>query len=179
MPDPSNPSPRPKVTINQWMILLAVVVGSNDLAVLLVRMILSSRVSADQLRSHTAFALFILNGFVMVYVVFYLFLDGWSKEYHHKRGLPYPPSRCIVWQGEKGLVFGLFLTLIYIAVQSDRVGAVGPGLTAFQAGPGWVMFLLSFGLSAWVMKTSAGKATEQITPVNHSSESASHPNQIP
>ena len=172
----SNPSPRPKVTIQQWMTILAVIAVANYLASQLVKLILANQLAADEVRSHTASALLAINGFVLVYVVGYLTLDWWSKVYHHERGLPDRPRRFIVWEGERGLVLGLFLIILHIGLECAQVGGP-PRPNPFLSASWWLMFGASGGLSAWIMSKRAREAAEPTRAVTEPPEGeSSHPN---
>ena len=71
-----NPFPKPKVTIKQWMIFVAVLAVFNYLAALVVHTIPPNRFSAEQFYLRAAVAFLVMNGFVFGYGFFFLIL-GW------------------------------------------------------------------------------------------------------
>jgi hypothetical protein len=137
----------------------------------MVQKIPPNRFSAEQVRLRTAVAFLVVNGFVIGSGVYFLILGWWSRVYRHKRGLPDPPLRTVVWQGVKGVCFGFCVTLTNIAIQSYRNGRAGPGLTVCLAASA----CLSFGLFRWAAKKTVGKATEETQAVDDPLDTASHP----
>ena len=172
-----NPFPKPKVTIKQWMIFVAVLAVFNYLAVLVVQTIPPNRFSAEQFHLRTAVAFLVMNGLVIGYGFFLLILGWWSRVYRHKRGLPDPPLRTVVWQVVNGLCVTVCFALRHPhdhhahLHRATGMGVLGLVRTVCLA----ALTCLSFGLFAWAAKKTVGKATEETQAVDDPLDTASHP----